>query len=379
MSASTHESAAVSTRVRSAEVAVLMGGRSGEREISLLSGAAVAKALREDTDGRGPHLVHEVEIEADGAWRVGGRKLAPEAALAHLSRECVWFLALHGGAGEDGTIQGLLAATGRLHTGSGVAASALCMSKSHTRDVLRASGIAVARGFVIDALQWRDEKDQILAQVSDLGADGVAIKPDRGGSSVATSIVRAVRDVPAAIERALATDERVVIEACIVGAEATCGVIGGRGELRALTPVEIVPKAGRFFDYEEKYSSTGADEHCPPISIGSATCARIREIAVHAFRTSGCEGYARIDFMIPRAPSRRASSPRGVQPAEMHAHMHTEMHAGMRAEEPIVLEINTLPGMTARSLLPRAAAEAGLSYRDLCLEIVALAMERGPR
>jgi D-alanine-D-alanine ligase len=112
-----------------------------------------------------------------------------------------------------------------------------------------------------------------------------------------------------------------------------------------------VPKAGRFFDYEEKYSASGADEHCPPITIGAATCARVQEIGLRAFRAAGCEGYARVDFMIPRA-------------------------RGTADGEPIVLEINTLPGMTARSLLPRAAAEAGIGYRELCLEILRLAVER---
>jgi D-alanine-D-alanine ligase len=374
---SSARASAGATRVRSAEVAVLMGGRSGEREISLLSGAAIARALRDDADGRGPARVHDVEIGADGSWIVGGRGCAPEEALQRFSRECVWFLALHGGAGEDGTIQGLLGATGRLHTGSGVAASALCMSKSHTRDVLSAAGIAVAHGFVIDSAQWRDEREHVLARASDLGSDGVAVKPDRGGSSVATFIVRAKPELPAAIESALAADERVVLEACILGAEATCGVIGDSGNVRALTPVEIVPKAGRFFDYEEKYSATGADEHCPPVSIGLATCARIQEIALRAFRAAGCEGYARVDFMIPRAdvrdgdPGREAVSPRSAASARAAE--------PPRETEPIVLEINTLPGMTARSLLPRAAAEAGSSYRDLCLEIVHLALERGPR
>ena len=137
--------------------------------------------------------------------------------------------------------------------------------------------------------------------------------------------------------------------------ETTCGVIGNeRGDLLALTPVEIVPKAGRFFDYEEKYSAGGADEFCPPRTLSPASTARLQELAARAHRVAGCDGYSRTDFFVP----------------------HDERG---RECEPVALEINTLPGMTARSLLPKAAAVEGWSLRDLCLEILALALERRAR
>jgi D-alanine-D-alanine ligase len=226
------------------------------------------------------------------------------------------------------------------------------MSKAFSREVLRGAGLTVAPGVALDAHGWRTDRGGILERIAAFGADGVVVKPDHGGSSVATSIVRAAADVPAAIERALETDDGVVVEARIAGVEATCGVLGlARSGLRALTPVEIVPKDGRFFDYEEKYSATGAAEHCPPVSLGEETCTRIQSAAVRAFRAAGCAGYARIDFMIPPC-----GSGDGV---------------------PVVLEINTLPGMTDRSLLPLAAKQAGMGFRDLCLEILGLALERG--
>ena len=344
-------------RLRAAEVAVLMGGVSGEREISLRSGASIARALRDGADGRGPARVHEVEIDADGAWRVEGKPLAPEVALARFPKACVWFLALHGGAGEDGTTQGFLSTAGRTHTGSGVGASALCMSKSWTRDVLRAAGLSVAPGLVIDAHAWSTTRDSLLQRIAAFGAGGLAVKPDGGGSSVATTILRAGGDVQVAIDRAFGAGARVLVEARIEGVEATCGVLGGRQDLpRALTPVEIVPHDGRFFDYDEKYSAAGAAEHCPPLSIGEATCERIRDAAVRAFRATHCAGYARVDFMVPHPGSGPLDTP--AVPA------------------PVVLEINTLPGMTDRSLLPLAAAQSGLGYRDLCLEILRLALER---
>ncbi|MBL8863393.1 MAG: D-alanine--D-alanine ligase [Planctomycetes bacterium] len=336
---STHQSLA------SATVAVLSGGCSSEREISLSSGAAVAAALRDAGDGRGPARVLEVEITASGAWRLAGEEQAAEEALARLPREVVFFLALHGGAGEDGTLQGLLAACGRRHTGSGVAASALCMTKSWTRAVLAQAGLAVAPGRTVDARAWDAHRERELAACRALSSTGLAVKPDRGGSSVATSVLESAAGLERAIEAVLAIGDRALVEARVLGSECTVGVLGGRAAARALTPVEIVPKAGRFFDYQEKYSAAGASEHCPPLSIDAATCARLRDLALRAHEAAGCCGYSRVDFIVPAAGG-----------------------------EPVVLEINTLPGMTARSLLPLAARDAGLSFRELCLAIVALAL-----
>jgi D-alanine-D-alanine ligase len=331
-------------------VCVLSGGASSEREVSLKTGAAISKALLQRQDGRGPERVVEIEIQPDGRWSRGGATSSAEDVLSSTPRDAVWFIALHGGFGEDGTIQGLLRALGRVHTGSGVGASALCMSKTWTRDVLAAAGLAVAPAFVVRPEAWREHRAQTLAHVARLGTTGFAVKPDRGGSSVATFLVESAEALPDAISRALATGDAALVEARIVGAEATCGILGrANGALRVLTPVEIVPKAGRFFDYEEKYSADGAAEFCPPRTLRPETTKRIQSLSERAFRAAGCEGYARIDFMIPRDS------------------------AGAEGE-PIVLEINTLPGMTDRSLLPLAAAESGMSFRDLCLEILALAL-----
>ncbi|MDZ4774249.1 MAG: D-alanine--D-alanine ligase [Planctomycetota bacterium] len=336
------------TQLERASVCVLMGGTSSERAVSLKTGAAIVKALLEN-DGRGPLRVQEIEIEADGRWTIGGETHDALTVLERTPREALWFLALHGGAGEDGTIQGLLRSLGRVHTGSGVGASALCMSKTWTREVLRAAGLAVAPALVVEAHVWRENRNALLERATRLGVQGFAVKPDRGGSSVATFLVEEASGLPDAIARVLATGDAALVEARIVGAEATCGVLGRQGgALRVLTPVEIVPKDGRFFDYEEKYNADGAQEFCPPRTISSTTSKRIQELALRAFRAAHCDGYARIDFMIPRNEHEAEG-------------------------DPIVLEINTLPGMTDRSLLPLAAREGGLSFRDLCLEILRLA------
>ena len=340
-------------RLRESQVVVLSGGRSSEREVSLRSGAAVAAALRDGADGRGPTRVREVQLELDGGWLVGEERLEPAEALARLPADAPCFLALHGGEGEDGTLQGMLRMLGRRHTGEGVWTSALCMNKSATKDVLRRAGVRVASGFELSHGDWREGREDCLARVRGLSDDGWCVKPNSGGSSVATSLEEHLDGVAAAIERVLETGDRVLVEARVRGIETSCGVLGDSAlEVAALMPIEITPKDGRFFDYEEKYSAHGASEHCPPTSLPPAACDAIRAAAERAFRAVAGRSYARIDFITPRSSSGELG-------------------------EPVALEVNTLPGMTERSLLPQEAAHAGLSFRELCLLLAALACADG--
>jgi D-alanine-D-alanine ligase len=333
------------TKLRVRTVAVLLGGRSPEREVSLRSGAAVLRALA----GGSVERLLSLEIEPDGRWKFEGRSLPALEALGAVPRGTLFFLALHGGEGEDGSIQGLLATQGFLHTGSGVGASALCMDKQHTRAVLAAEGLRVARGRLVRPHEWRAARARILAEIGEFGAGGCVVKPNRGGSSVDTFVVDDARQLEARITRVLATGDLALVEERIVGIEATCAVLGNaRGELRALPPVEIVPKQGRFFDYEEKYSAEGAAEFCPARSLSAAVCAELSELALRAHRAAGCDGYSRTDFFVPAEGA------------------------------PVVLEINTLPGLTDRSLLPLSAAVQGYTFPELCLELLALALEREP-
>jgi len=332
------------TILRASTVAVLQGGRSSEREVSLRSGNAVLRALA----GGALERVLALEIEPDGRWKFEGRSLSALEALAAVPRGTLFFLALHGGEGEDGTIQGLLSTQGFRHTGSGVGASALCMDKQHTRAVLAAEGLRVARGRLVRPLEWRTERTRVLAEIAEFGGRGCVVKPNRGGSSVDTFVLDDLRLLEPRIARVLETGDLALVEERILGVETTCAVLGNAGgELRALTPVEIVPKAGRFFDYKEKYDAQGAAEFCPPRSLDAAAVRELQELALRAHRTTGCDGYSRTDFFVP---------PEGA---------------------PVVLEVNTLPGLTDRSLLPQAAAQQGLSFEELCLEILALALERG--
>ncbi|HVS17763.1 MAG TPA: D-alanine--D-alanine ligase [Planctomycetota bacterium] len=330
-------------RLERAAVLVLAGGASGERDVSLDSGAQIARALAQ-ADGRGPARVRLVEVERDGRWRVQGEALPAAEALRALAPVDAVLLALHGGAGEDGTLQGFLETAGVRHTGSGVGASALCMDKLATRALARDLGIDVARGTCV---LRADAEQASLEEPRAFGESGWFVKPRSGGSSVDTYAVPADGDLAQAVRAVARSGDDVLVEEALVGVECSCGVLErpGRGPL-ALPLVEIRPKPGRFFDYREKYSSDGARELCPPEGIAPDVQERVAAAALRLFRAVGCRGYARIDFVV---------------------------EAGGRA---VLLEANTLPGLTARSLLPQEAAAVGIDYRSLCLWILAVALAR---
>lgn len=334
-----------------AHVAVLYGGSSSEREISLVTGRDVAAALARGDDGRGPARTSAVELDPAGRWLVGGRALAPRAALAALAPLDVVFLGLHGGEGENGTLQAWLGLEGLAYTGSGPQASALCMDKLALRGAVAQQGLRVAAGVGVTPSEWRSDPAGVRARVEALaGGSGWFVKPRSGGSSVATSALDGLTELGAALEAVFAIGDDALVEARVRGVEVSCGVLADAdGELRALPPVEIRPRAGGFFDYQEKYSSSGADELCPPRSLDAPTIARVQELAARAHLTARCAGYSRADFIVPGAG------------------------------EPVLLEVNTLPGLTPRSLLPQEAAAVGIDYRTLCLWLAAEGLARRSR
>jgi D-alanine-D-alanine ligase len=329
-----------------AHVVVLHGGASGEREVSLLTGRAVVEALSRTVDARGPRRVSAVEVDERGRWLVDGRAVAPHAALDALAPVDVVFLGLHGGRGEDGTLQAWLELEGVAYTGSNAQASALCMDKLALRGVVAQRGIAVAPGLCVSAEEWARDASSVRARVAALATNGWVVKPRSGGSSVATAVLETLDGLDASLEAAFATGDDALIEARIVGVEVSCGVLGGgTSRARGLPPIEIRPRAATFFDYTEKYSAGGAEEFCPPRSLSAAAIERVRELAVAAHESARCRGYSRTDFIVVD-------------------------------ERPVLLEVNTLPGLTPRSLLPQEAAAVGLDYRSLCLWIAAEAFER---
>lgn len=339
-------SSSVPSALRGRNVVILAGGRSSEREVSLRSGLAVQQALVGLRAPEGLASLELVEIAADGRWLREGVACDAARCVAELPEDAVYFLALHGGEGEDGSIQGFLSCAGRAFTGSSVGASALAMDKAATRAALFAAGLRIAPGRLVQRWNWASQRDRELEALQQLGDDGWFVKPNHGGSSVNTHFVAEWTALGAAIDAVIAGDDSALVEARINGTEATCGVIGGPLDARSLPPVEIRPRGDHFFDYEQKYDDAGADEHCPPITLGVEVCAELGADALAAHRALGCDGYSRTDFIVPAAGGR-----------------------------PFVLELNTLPGLTARSLQPQAAAVIGLGFAGLCLEVLRLGLE----
>ncbi len=298
------------TGSRAAAVAVLMGGWSGEREVSLATGRAVLDALK--------RLGYR-------CWCVDvGRDLA---AVLKRRRPDLAFIALHGRGGEDGTVQGLLETMGIAYTGSGVLASALAMDKKCSKWLFERHGLPTP--------PWRLARagEQVGAGDLPFGFPAV-VKPSGEGSTIGVSIVREAAALPAALKEAGGHGGEIIIERYIPGAELTVAVLGRQ----ALPAVEIIPAEG-FYDYQAKYQSS-ATRYETPARLSPDMAARLGDLAVRAVDVLGCRGAPRCDFRV---------DPEGA---------------------PFLLEVNTIPGMTDHSLLPKAALAAGLSYDELVERIV---------
>ncbi len=296
-------------------VTVMLGGPSAEREVSMASGRAVAAALRSLG-----HHVDELDPK-DPDW-----VLAPETEVV--------FLALHGTYGEDGTVQTRLEELGVPYTGCDPEASRIAFDKVLTKQRCLEAGIPTARFAVFDnadaswPMGWQPP---------------VVLKPVRQGSSVGLQFVERVADWSAALAEALRHDSQVLMEERIIGRETTVAILAGE----ALPVVEVRPKHG-VYDYSSKYTA-GASEYFCPAPFPAAVTDAIQAAALGAFQAIGGGDYARVDVMV------------------------------RQNGEPVVLEVNTLPGMTETSLLPKAAAAAGLNYAQLCQKMIDLALGRAVR
>lgn len=332
-----------------ARVCVLYGGRSGEREVSLATGRAVLDALPRASEA--PASVVGVEIDPQGRWVTPEGACAPAAALEQLAGVDVFFLGLHGGEGENGGLQGMLAMHGLPHTGSAAGPSALGMDKEHARRLARSLGLRTPEGRVLRTSDWEAEQAQVRAELERWGDSRRVVKPRRGGSSVATRILGPEEALEPAVEEILALGDEVLLERAVDGVELTCPVLGNRDRAgRALTPVEVVPDPGRFFDYEQKYDPEHqAQELCPPVHASAAAIEAVRRAALDVHECFRLDGYSRTDFLLP--PD---------------------------SDEPVFLEVNTLPGLTPQSIFPKSAAHDGLPFAELCAELVRLALAAPP-
>jgi D-alanine-D-alanine ligase len=332
-------------------ITMLMGGTSSERDVSLATGVRVTEALRSCGHDVTPVDPARGPISEDAYRALAGGTVVQTAppsqeALRRLARESVSrlvttlprqgetdvvFLGLHGGSGEDGTIQALLDLTGVPYTGSGHLASGLALDKDVSKHLFRQAGVTTADWLLAPA-----SVEEVRAQ---LGFP-VIVKPANEGSTVGLSIVKLPEQLQPAIDEAFKFDRQVMIEQFIAGRELTVGILGDM----ALPVGEIIPKH-EIYDYECKYTAGMAEERFPA-ELTAAETAQVQDEAVNAFRALKLSGYARIDFR-----------------------MSTEGTF-------FCLEANTLPGMTQTSLIPQAAAAAGISFPELCDRIVQLALER---
>lgn len=340
------------------KIAVLCGGLSRERDVSISTGTGAARALRarghqvalidlflgyawdlsdsstwfSDKNTENTYKVSEAEpdLEAIRARRQGKSLIGP-GVLEICRAADITFLALHGGAGENGQVQALLDMYGIPYTGSGYVGSAVAMDKEITKVMLHDAGILTPPGILL-----RKEE----TPYRNIGFPCV-VKPCSGGSSVGTSIVTEEKDYGAALASAFDCEDRVLVEKYIKGRELTVGVLGGR----AMAAIEIIPKSG-FYDYKNKYQAGLTEEICPA-PVPDEITVRLQNLAESVFKVLHLDAYARVDFLWNEA------------------------------ENAIyVLEANTLPGMTPTSLIPQMAAAEGMDYGELCEKIIENSMKK---
>ena len=293
-------------------VGVLLGGKSGEREISLMSGNGVLEALR--SKGVDAHAFDT------------GLRCPTELAKEKFDRI---FISLHGRFGEDGTIQGLLDLLGLPYTGSGVLASALAIDKIVTKQVWISNGLATPEYEELTATSdWN-------AVVQHLGLP-LIVKPAHDGSSLGLTKVKSVDELPAAYKLAAGLDKKVIAETCIIGDELTCPLVGYGKTAEALPVIKIIPPQANY-DFHNKYFSDETQYLCPT-GLAPEVNAAVQELALAAYKALGCRTWGRADVMLEQ-----------------------------KTGKPYLLEMNTSPGMTSHSLVPMAAKAAGIEYADLVL------------
>jgi D-alanine-D-alanine ligase len=328
-------------------VAVVMGGRSSEHEISLASARSVLEAL--DT---ARYQAVTVEIGRDGRWELGSGSLAELERYGHSAAETlpvptshvpatladvdVVFPVLHGPFGEDGTVQGLLELADVPYVGAGILASALCMDKDRFKSVLRDEGIPVVRSVTLRSADGFENPFGFP----------VFVKPARLGSSVGISKARGDDELRAAIELAFRHDEKILVEEFVSGVEVECGVLGNQ-EPFASIPGEIVANSD-WYDFSAKYDEGGMELVIPP-RVAQEAIDRVQELSVQAFRATECEGMARADCFV------------------------------RDDGEVLVNELNTIPGFTATSVYAKLFEASGIPYEELLDRLVQLALERHER
>lgn len=306
--------------MKSKKIAVVMGGPSAERAVSLNTGAAILLALQEK------------------GYNAVGIDLEPTRFVEQLTEAGVEvvFNAVHGKYGEDGVLQGALELLGIPYTGSGVLSSAMAMDKGITKRIFISANIPTPRSCLYTK---SDRKRDLSVEILQDFTIPVVVKSAAQGSSIGVVIVEKSADLPEAINQAFQYSETILVEEFIKGRELTVA-IWGTDEPEALPIIEIVPHSGRY-DYQSKYTK-GATEYIVPAQLSELTTALVQKVAIEAFTKLECRGIARVDIMLDKD------------------------------DNPYVLEVNTIPGMTATSLVPKAVAAVGIPFADLCERLLCM-------
>jgi D-alanine-D-alanine ligase len=338
-------------------VVVLMGGKSSEHEISLISGREIVRSLDPKK-----YQTFPIVISKDGkTWRLTSSQsllsFSDPIKLRGTKKELITqdsrevkglgevakrgidtvFIAMHGPFGEDGTVQGMLELAGVKYTGAGVLASSLGMDKIMFRKVLSYHKIPMPNYIVVKKGEGLDKVDKVL------GKPPYFVKPNNQGSSIGISKVEGKKDLKKALNNAFNYSDLALIEEYLKGKEVTCAIMGNEKPI-ALPIIEIIPHKGKFFNYESKYYEGGSDE-IVPARISKSITRKVQKIAIEVYKAIGCRGFGRVDFILKDN------------------------------KYPVVLEINTIPGLTSMSLLPKAAKAAGISYPSLIDKIIKYAIE----
>lgn len=300
------------------KVGIIMGGVSSERDVSLMTGQEMIKNL----DGKYKAVPIVLNSKAELIDKVKGIDVA--------------LLALHGAFGEDGTIQGTLDTLGIPYTGGGILSSSLCMNKLLTKKMVKCEGFATA-----DWLLLRAGSEYNIDQIGASLGFPLVIKPNAGGSSIGVQLVHSAESLDAALQEAFRYDSEILIEQYIQGDEITCSILNGQ-----MLPILSIKPKGEFFDYSSKYEDGGADEVV--IELPDLIMQQVRQTALGVYEAVQCSVYARIDMIL---------------------------HQGV----PYVIEVNTLPGLTKNSLLPKSAQAAGISYSELLTQIIEISLQEHMR
>lgn len=318
------------------KVAVLMGGPSSEREVSLITGKAIFENL--DRKKYAPVLV-EMTKEGKFIVKKGSKKIVLDLQNKQRKLFDLIFIALHGSPGEDGGVQGMLESLQIKYTGPKVLASALAMNKVYSAQIFAANGLPYPDFIHFKKDGWRNQTDKIMAEAENKVGFPLVIKPVDQGSAVGVSVVKSRADLKKIIDKTIKKFSWLMAQKFISGQEATCGVLEINKTPTALPPTHILPNLGEFYDYKSKYQ-TGGSQHICPADFSAEINEQIQKLAIMAHKALGCRGMSRTDIFV-------------ADDKKLH-----------------ILETNTIPGMTPTSLFPEAAAKAGVDFSQMLDYIV---------